>query len=172
MGDVSCFWMNAEFSDAKLLLSSDAVLLELSRKALHDTLNTAAATTKKRKPPAAKTPAKSPGAKPRASSTSETDAAAQPASAAIPEATRVLTIPVHRIVLSTGSDYFKTAISTLIGDSAGLDLARPFHPIIVAHEQDVEAAQRVLQFLYTKVLEAGIDCRQLMHMLMVSPATL
>lgn len=171
MGDVSCFWRNSEFHDATLLLGSDSLLLEHSRKALQETFDTASANTKKRKAsPAARKSAKSTQ---DSRSTSSDSPATSSAAAADPAATgEVLTIPVHRIVLSTGSEYFKAAISTLVGDRAevaGQDVTRPFHPIIVAHEEDVEAAHGVLQFIYTKALDvSGSSAPQLMQLLMVS----
>lgn len=81
-------------------------------------------------------------------------------------------IPVHRIILSTGSAYFKTAICTLIGDRAAVHGQRgkqPFHPIIVVYNEDVEAARGVLQFLYTKTVDSKFTTTpQLMHVLLVN----
>lgn len=161
MGDAGCFWMSSEFHDATILLSSDLLLLEQTRSALQETLT---ANPKKRKAPASK-------AKSTRASKSSGPPAPPPPPAAVATG-EVLTLPVHRIVLSLGSAYFKTAISTLIGDSAaagGRDSTRPVHPIIVVHEEDVEAAQGVLQFLYTKTLEDKFStARDFMQLLVVS----
>lgn len=84
---------------------------------------------------------------------------------------QVLKIPVHQIVLSAASFYFKTLISTSIGQDAadGTRPAYPLHPIIVVCEKDVEAAQGVLQCLYTGKVESTYQtASQLMQQLLVS----
>lgn len=168
MGDAGCFWMNSEFHDATLLLSSDRVLLEQHRVALQEIMNSNSSNPKKRKA----SPASNSKRSTRASSSASSSATAAAASPPAAETGRVLTLPVHRIVLSLGSAYFKTAISTLIGDSSAAnrqDAGCPCHPIIVVHEQDLEAAQGVLQFLYTKTLDSTFSSAvELMNLLLVS----
>lgn len=179
MSDVTFFWRNARFHDATLLLSSDPLLLEQERLALSDKLDGSKQPAKKRKHTTASKPSTGAAAVSKITCIqggSESDApAASSANSASQTATsgsQVLQIPVHRIVLSTGSDYFNIAISTLIGDSAasdGGDADRLSHPIIVMHEQDVESAQGVLQFLYTKTVDSQFSTApQLMHLLLVS----
>lgn len=168
MSDLTFFWKNAALHDATLLLSSDRSLLEQSRIALQDTLDSTEPTSKKRKTgPAAKTPRPKRGK--RSPSSQEPGPLSATASAAD---SCVLTIPVHRIVLSSESAYFRTAIFTLIGDNPAHNVqpaARSFHPIIAVHEDDVEAAQGVLQFLYTKTLDSvSKTAPQLMRLLLVS----
>lgn len=169
MSDLTFFWNNSDFHDATLLLGSDRELLEQSREALQDSFNSTKPTPKKRKTiPAAKA-AKSTQSKGSSCSDHPTESSSGAAST---PASCILTIPVHRIVLSLESAYFKTAISTLIGDSTAAN-GRPFahasHPIIVVHEEDVGAAQGVLQFLYTKSVDSVFSTApQLMHLLMVS----
>lgn len=167
MADASSFWRNSELHDATMLLSSDRLLLDHTHAALQDTLNHSSANPKKRKAASlASEPSCTQGSCNQSSGAPDTDLAAASVAPG-----QVLSLPVHRIVLSLGSAYFKTAVSTLIGDSAaadGQDLARPAHPIIVVHEEDVEAAQAVLQFLYTKTLDSSFSTAQeLMRMLVV-----
>lgn len=166
MGDASSFWRSSELHDATLLLSSDRVLLEQSRSALEKSLSISAENPKKRK---ASTAVKNPASSSkRGSSSSSSDPPR--AAPATQETEGVLKIPVHRIVLSMGSDYFKTAIATLIGNStAAADGAPQCHPIIVVHESDVDAAQGVLQFLYTKTVDSSFTTAlQLTRLLLVS----
>lgn len=88
-----------------------------------------------------------------------------------PDHGTVLVLPVHQLVLSTQSLYFKNAISNFISDRAavGRNQAYPVHPIITVHEEDVVAAQSVLQCLYTgKVESIHNSASQLMQRILVS----
>lgn len=177
MTDLTLFWKNPAFRDATVLLSSNREVLEQKRSALQDSSRGAstseAAQTatglKKRKLKAGRvdfTPT------PPTCCTNSTSASPAAASSAEPAAGEVLTIPVHRLVLTSGSEYFRTAISTLIGDSEtgqGEASPRGRHPIIVLHEEDVEAAQGVLEFLYTRSLASvHTTASQFMHLALVS----
>lgn len=83
---------------------------------------------------------------------------------------QVLKIPVHQIVLCAASFYYKTLLATSIGQNAadGTSPAYPLHPIIAVCEEDVEAAQGVLQCLYTGKVEGIYTASQLMPQLLVS----
>lgn len=151
MIDVSSYWKNSQFQDATLLLSSDRLLLEEHRSMLQ---------AARKSSPYSRDP-----------SESLLSWSANHKAAAVGRG-QVVMIPVHRIVLSNASEFFKTAISTLIGDSVnsfGEHLESSPNPIIVLLEEDTEAAQEVLHFLYTETL--GLVSRtppQLMQMLLVS----
>lgn len=179
MADVSDFWRSTDFQDATLLLSSDRLQLERSRAALQETWNVSLSecdgcrhSPKRRK--TAADPALSPSQPSEDGDAHvncfEAITGTEPCAASAQN--QVLTIPVHRIILTSGSDYFKTAISTLIGDSAcstRTSLSRPIHPIIVVHEEDVDAAQGVLHYLYTQTVESvHSTAPRLMQLLLVS----
>lgn len=189
MADVSNFWRNTDFQDATLLLGSDRLLLEHSRADLQETLDgLSECDTCKHNPKRRNTavgPDLDPDTSPPLPALDSASSSLQPMAEPITEVStskavaasatvqnQVLTVPVHRIVLTAGSDYFKTAISTLIGDRASAadgSLSRPFHPIIVVHEENVESAQGVLQYLYTKTVGNGHStATQLMQLLLVS----
>lgn len=186
MSNVSCFWRDPEFQDATLLLSSDPLLLEQTRAALHEALNGATDqcgcvwacmhNPKKRKinPTVDTSTAVNPSQLALQASTSTSNAPPLLKPSATPAASsNILTIPVHRIILSSESAYFKTAISTLIGnrasDAANANcLLSPFHPILLVHEKNICAAEGVLQFLYTKTVDSKFStASQLMHLLLV-----
>lgn len=193
MDDVSSFWRNSQFHDATLLLGSDRSLLEQRRVTLQAALNLSTykceickKDQKEHIPATDPDPCKVHSAdripvpcfqltkrgtvspKTLLNVAGNSDAVAYAAT----NPSQVLTIPVHRIVLSTGSLYFKTAITTLIGDRASPSddcLQHPLHPIIVIFEEDVEAAQEVLHCLYTKTVDSSYSTGpQLMQILLVS----
>lgn len=203
MIDVSKLWSSERFHDATLLLSSDRSSLEQHRAALQETLDiscperdTSEHNPKRRKLSAnleyehSQTlahPAAEIGASlltilhpiSGASTRSNRDVCTCTDTGMVvsdPEQSLVLKIPVHRFVLSSGSDYFDTAISTLIGESTGA-LGGAFgsspphlaHPIILVHEENVEAAAAVLCYLYTeKINSVHRTAPQLLKMLLVS----
>lgn len=188
MADVGVFYRNPEFHDAILLLGSESVHLERSRIAMQAAINSG-----KRTPLKCNTDSGRPaavwtyfiaafisfvtyfmkGLNIAIPATCGFFRSARAASSAEPAADCLnYQIPVHRVILSAGSAYFKTAISTLIGHRAALNVqgtVLPFYPIIVVHEQNVEAALGVLMFLYTNALDSRLSTvSELMQLLLVS----
>lgn len=75
-------------------------------------------------------------------------------------------VPVHQLVLSAGSDYLRAAIALIKQDPVRLG-----QPVIVLHEEDVNAAHGVLQFLYTQVLNSRFTTApELLSVMLVSKA--
>lgn len=197
MADIGVFYMSPRFQDATLLLGSDSVLLEQSRAALQATADGVGQTQSPLKSAAASSaskPAKHCSSLPQLcryviiffirwyaklfskiatrvktfdqGGPSTTAAASDKAIAST--AIHVQQIPVHRIILTTGSEYFRTAISTLVGHFPDVNGHEPMRPIIVLLEEDMEAAHGVLQFLYTQKLDRKFSTvPQLMRLLMV-----
>lgn len=174
--DLHGHWMNPEFHDATLILSSDRLLLEQSRLAAHARLNGSSNSSKKRRTDSVVEVAASANDNSRRSMRNPSHAHAPTPATAL-----VLTIPVHRIILSTGSEYFRTAIATVLGDSthsadrqgAACGCTQSCHPVIAVLEEDVAAAQGVLKFLYSKKLDStSKSAPKLMRMLMVSCSSL
>lgn len=161
MSESAYFWKNPEYHDFTLLLGSNMQMLEQELASLREHLNARAGRKTKRKAdPADQTAQLSK----RTKSTSSSEAPAVPSTTA---SGQVLKIPVHRITLCTGSQYFKTAFATLLGDRNST--AHPVHPIMVIHEENTEAAEGVLQYLYTKAIDPSFcTARQLMNLLLVS----
>lgn len=173
MSEGGRYWNNREFSDSTLLLGSNQLQLEQCRVTLQEALAVTVlngkAKAKRRPGPAATQPRKR--VKGCDSQCDSSDAPADPITAAASsESGQVIEIPVHRIALCTGSEYFRTAFATLCGDSH--NAAYPTHPVIVVHEEDTEAAQGVLQYLYTKSVDEAKfgTALELMRMLLVSLA--
>lgn len=205
MGDYSHFWRNSECQDATVLLGSDLSRLEQCRAALQAALDPSTYKCDVCKRDIGKSitaealdhchPRRLDGDHQRASSAAgclhsmsrttrgkisyrellEIAERAAASMAVVAATCQVLTIPVHRIILSTQSGFFETAISTLVGDRAaavnGPSSTHPLHLIIavLVHEDDVVAAQGVLQCLYTETVESiHLTAPRLMQMLLVS----
>lgn len=169
MSDGGRYWKNREFSDSTLLLGSNQLQLEQCRVTLQEAL-TGTVLNGKAKPkrsPAAKTTKPRKRARGCQSQCDSSDAPADLVTAtASSESDQVTEIPVHRITLCTGSEYFRTAFRTLCGDSH--NAAHPTHPVIVVHEKDTEAAQGVLQYLYSKSVDTAFGTAlELMRVLLV-----
>lgn len=168
------YWKNPEYADATLLLGGNQAQLEQRRVSLYELLNSNTNNGEaKRKPgQAAKTAKSSKRAKGCSSSDggSSAGATAEPCTATaspVAASDQILEIHVHRITLCAGSDYFRTAFATLLGGN--LNAARPIHPISLVHEEDTEAAQGALQYLYTRTVDSSFcTARQLMQLLVVS----
>lgn len=167
MAEAGAFYKNLEFHDMTLLLGSDSVLLEQCHVALQATFHSAHQTSTLWARATARLArwqycknVMSCFQRISGSASFEQAYFAGPAAPYLVEQ-----IPAHRVILSSGSDYFKTALSTLVGQEE----ERLCHPIIVLHEEDVKAAEGVLQFLYTKVLDSKYNTvPQLMTVMLVS----
>lgn len=156
MRDVSGFWKNLDLHDATILISADRHLLEQNCQALQTTRDLAMSECYMCKQDS--------GSREATAGTGRIN----PADAMLGQ---VLTIPVHQIILSTHSVYFKTAISKFMRARAdvGKSLARPLHPIIAVCEEDVEAAEGVLRCIYTQKVDSVYHTApQLMQMMLVS----
>lgn len=184
MAATGVFYENLEFHDATLLLGSDTVQLERRLVALQSAKHPHWEGTKHADKPAGwrclKTVLKCLQRIPRgcnldatahlhAAPSAEGSAKLEATNSATAAACLVEQVPVHRVILAAESFYFKTAISTLVGQSAVSQRDGPLYPIIVVHEHDVPTAKGVLEFLYTKTLDSKFSTvPKLMRLLLVS----
>lgn len=161
--DFTYLWKSAEFTDVTLLIGPDQAVLEDQRMKLHLGLM--------------RIPSRGRGLELSSHMltdfhlSEQSDGSCSSATSTVTSAAlagHVLSIPAHRVIICTGSGYFKSAISTITAAAAHKTPVGSFHPIIVLPEEDEQAALGVLQFMYTqKVASEHVTVARIMQMLMV-----